>query len=321
MDEFDLIERLRQRFEGATETALSPPSSASSSRSSSSSWVEVGIGDDGAVVVLQGGDRLVLSVDAVVEGVHFDLDLGDLEDAGWKAVMVATSDLAAMGAVPGYALVSVAAPPGLELDRFGAGLAEGAARLGVRVVGGDLTAGPALCCSVTVVGLLAPDEPPLRRAGALPGDAVFVTGPLGGAAAGLRLLQAGGTVPEALALAYRRPHARVAEGRAARTAGARATVDVSDGLAADIRHLAAASSVGIVLDEVPVAEGATTGEALGGGEDYELVLTCPDPDRLREAFAAVGLRLPIEIGRCTDQAGEVRLGDGPLPEGGWHHRF
>ncbi|MGH9165369.1 MAG: AIR synthase-related protein, partial [Acidimicrobiales bacterium] len=124
-----------------------------------------------------------------------------------------------------------------------------------------------------------------------------------------------------LVAAHRRPVARVAEGTAARTAGATAMVDVSDGLAADLGHLADASQVGLVLDVVPAVEGATHDEALGGGEDYELAFTAPDPDRVAAVFSAAGLRPPIVLGRCTAEVGRQSLGGAPLPAVGWEHRW
>jgi thiamine-monophosphate kinase len=111
-----------------------------------------------------------------------------------------------------------------------------------------------------------------------------------------------------------RPLARLDEGSAARVAGATAMIDLSDGLALDLRRVAAASSVGVVVEDVPVADGATREDAMTGGDDYELVFAAPEVDRVREAFAA--LRQPIVIGRCTDD-GEV-VG---LPEGGWRHEW
>jgi thiamine-monophosphate kinase len=98
-------------------------------------------------------------------------------------------------------------------------------------------------------------------------------------------------------------------------------LDLSDGLTLDLRRLADASGVGVVVDAVPVAEDATWDEAVSGGDDYELLLAAPDPDRVIDAFAAAGLDRPIEIGRCTPDAAERVLGDGPLPEGGWEHRW
>lgn len=319
---------------------------------------EVGIGDDAAVVDAPPG-ALVLSTDASVAGVHVDLALSTPADFGWKALTVAVSDIGAMGAVPVGALVTL----GLDgagggtgdgtgdftgdvarlVDGLAAGLAEAARAWRCPVVGGDLTASSQLMVSVSVAGVLPPGHGgALVRSGASPGDRVYVTGPLGTSAAGLRLLRAGGAVAadgpaeeaatvateaatEAAAMAamaaHRRPRARLAEGATARQAGATAAIDVSDGLALDLSRLASASSVGVHLGGIPVAPGATVEEALGGGEDYELVVTTADPERLEDAFARAGLRPPLAIGECTDEPGILLLDGRPLPAAGYRHRF
>ncbi len=310
-DEFEVIDALRSRFE-ATGTPLGD--------------AEVGIGDDAAVVTLPGAGRVVLSTDMVVAGVHADLSTSSPEDVGWKALMVTVSDLAAMGCRTTHVLLSVAAPTGFPIERLGDGVAEAAAAAGCTVVGGDLASSPGgLVVSVTAVGPVGDGPPPLLRRGAHPGDRVLITGPLGASAAGLRRLAAGDghDVPEALAEAHRRPLARWREGVVARRVGARAAIDVSDGLAADVVHLARASGVGLdlVLGSGAVAAGAERSEALSGGEDYELVLATPEADRLRAGFEAAGLRPPIDIGICTDREGEWRLDGRPLTVTGWRHRF
>ena len=246
-DEFDLIDALRARF-----AAAGPPLGAS----------DLGIGDDAAVVGLPGAGRVVLATDLVVGGVHVDLRTSSPEDVGWKALMVAVSDLGAMGCEPSHVLLSVAAPAGFPVERLGDGVADAAAVAGCAVVGGDLSSSPAtLVVSVTAVGPEGDGSPPLRRSGARPGDRLLVTGPLGASAAGLRLLSAGDgrPVPDVLAAAHRRPVARLREGVVARGAGAVAAVDVSDGLATDVVHLAGASGVGLdlALDPAAVAGGAT----------------------------------------------------------------
>jgi thiamine-monophosphate kinase len=182
--------------------------------------------------------------------------------------------------------------------------------------------------SVAIVGDGGgPPMPPVLRSGAQPGDTLFVTGPLGSSAAGLHLLRTG-KVSEApdLALAHRRPRARLDEGTAARLAGATAMIDVSDGLAADLRHLADASGVGVVVDRVPVAIGVNRVSdepealALGGGEDYELLFAAPDPDLIEATFGARGLGTPLRIGHCTADPAERSLRDSDLPVLGWEHR-
>ncbi len=233
----------------------------------------------------------------LVEGVHVDLDRDPPADAGWKAVVANVSDIAAMGGRPLHLVAAVVVPEDAGvLDEVGRGLAEAAAAHDCRLVGGDLSTGPALVVAVAVTGTVDPPGSPVLRSGARPGDTIWVTGPLGRAAA------AGWA---------ERPQARVAEGTAARLAGATAMIDVSDGLGADLGHLAGASGVGVALTHVPVAPGATLDQALGGGEDFELVYTLPP-----------GASGPGErIGRCTGDPGERRLGDGDLPPVGWEHRW
>ncbi|MHB8669987.1 MAG: thiamine-phosphate kinase [Acidimicrobiales bacterium] len=305
------------------------------------------IGDDAAVVSSPEGGALLLAADAVVAGVHADLALVGIDDFGWKAMVANVSDLAAMGGEPLWALSTVCGPLG-ELDRSGGlellfdGMGDAARAYRCPVVGGDLTLGPVLTVSVAVVGRLGDGghgpgprgghrgPGPVLRSGAGSGDLVAVTGPLGGSAAGLAALTAGVQRPAAaegagLLEAHLRPRARVAEGVVARMAGATAMIDVSDGLAADIHHLAGASGVGMELDSgrVPVAAGATLDQALGGGEDYELVFTVP-PDRLEgleAAFSAAALRAPVMIGHCTGRTGELTLGGEPLPRTGWELRW
>src|SRR5204862_224102 len=237
---------------------------------------------------------LLLTADAVVSGVHFDLDLVGIDDVGWKALAVNVSDVAAMGGRPLHALVTVAGPLGsVDLDALYDGVLAAADVFACPVVGGDLVAAPVLMVSVAVTGTLD-GGPPLLRSGAAPGDLLFVTGPLGSSAAGLELLRAGrGSEAPDLALAHRRPRARVAEGQAARAAGATAMIDLSDGLASDVRHVAEASGVGVALDRVPVAVGVAramgddgVAAALGGGEDYELLFAAPDTGRVEDAFSA-----------------------------------
>ncbi|HZD65530.1 MAG TPA: thiamine-phosphate kinase, partial [Acidimicrobiales bacterium] len=245
---------------------------------------ETWLGDDAAVVTppgrAGGGGRLLLATDLAVAGVHADLELVGLADLGWKAVAVNVSDIAAMGASPGQVVVAVAGPPATALETLYEGIEAAAQRWSCPVVGGDLANARVLVVSVALTGAVPSGcgWDPVLRSGARPGDQVFVTGPLGASAAGLRALRAGRRDPagQALAARHRRPVARVAEGLAAATGGARAMIDVSDGLASDLSHLARASGVGVDLAVVPVAEGATEADALGGGEDYELVFAAPD---------------------------------------------
>jgi thiamine-monophosphate kinase len=267
---------------------------------------ETWIGDDCAVVAAPNGP-LLLAADTVVDGVHADLRVTTVADLGWKALARNVSDIAAMGGRPLHALVTVVVPPegGAMIDPLYDGLLEAALAYGCAIVGGDLTSGPRLVVTVAITGTV--DGTPVLRSGARAGDAILVTGPLGGGAADLRARIAGRSA---------RPPARLAEGEVARLAGATAMIDLSDGLALDLRRLAAASGVGAIVDAVPVADGATQTDAMTGGEDYELLLTAADASAMRAAFVRAGLREPIAIGRIVE--GDEVLG---IPEGGWRHRW
>lgn len=287
---------------------------------------ETWIGDDTAVVRADAG-WLLLAADTVVAGVHADLSLTTLDDLGWKAVVANLSDIAAMGGVPGHALVAVAGPPGTDVDALYRGIAAAAETYGCPVVGGDLANAATLVVTVAVSGTVP--GAPVLRSGARPGDELWVTGPLGGSAAGLRLLraareaQASGAVVDQGAVAHRlrsahaRPLPLLAEGGAARRAGATAMIDVSDGFAADLAHLADSSSVGFDLDTVPVAEGATEEEALGGGEDYQLVFAAPAGAGVPAAFT--GLAEPVRIGVVDRDPARRLLHGFPLPAQGFQH--
>ena len=283
---------------------------------------QVWLGDDAAV--LAGG--LLFATDALAEGVHFDLAFSTLFDAGWKALAVNCSDLAAMGGTPRAAVAAVVVPhgrPGVA-DGLAGGLLAAADAFGCPLVGGDTAVGPALVLTVAVLG----DSPPggaVLRSGARPGDAVFVTGPLGGPRAALGARRRGEDPPEASAVRLHRPVPRLAEGRAAAGAGASAMIDLSDGLSSDLGHICRTSEVGAVLEAaaVPLGPGASLEDALAGGDDYELCFTAPDPDRVVEAFSAAGLVAPVRIGTVTEGAEiAVKEGDGrlrPSPPAGWEH--
>lgn len=305
--EFAVIDRLRHRLP-------SPPPG------------EVWIGDDAAVVGV-GGATVLLATDLAVAGVHADLAVVSVADLGWRAVVAAVSDIAAVGGRPRHLLVAVAAPAETDLDELHEGVAAAAAACGCHVVGGDLSNGPGPVVAVSVVGVVEDGPGPVLRGGAEAGDHLFVTGPLGAAAAGLRTLRAaaggavGGAAASPVVEAHRRPVARLAEGEAARRAGARAMIDVSDGFGADLGHLADASGIGFHLDRVPVAPGATVDEALGGGDDYELVFAAPDPDRVLAAFAAAGLRAPVAVGTCLADTSKRDWGGRRLEATGYEHAW
>ena len=247
-----------------------------------------GVEHDAAV--LPGG--LIVTQDALVEGVHFRLDWISWRDLGFRAAAVNLSDLAASGAFPEALVVTFAAPADTELDGV-VELYEGIAEAGTPVVGGDTTRAESLILSITAIGR---SERVPGRAGAQAGDTVVVTGPLGAAGAAFRRG------------AYVRPPVRLQEGRRL-AASAHALMDISDGLAVDAARIAERSGVRIEidLDRVPLAQGAELAD-LGFGEDYEL---------LGAVSEAGGFH---EIGRCLEGSGVALLHDGAKIElGGWQH--
>ena len=272
-------------------------------------------GDDAAVLTPPAGFDVVLCTDAAVEGVHADMAHLGAFDLGWRSVAATVSDLAAMGADPWRLVLSVSTHAKVDAEEVVAGAVAAAEEVGCPIVGGDVTSS-ATCVVVAAATGLVPAGTAVGRDGATVGDVIFVTGPLGGSAAGLRLLRSGrGGAP---VVRHLRPRPLLAQGRAARIAGATAMIDVSDGLGLDVARLAVASQVGVALDQVPVTEGATADEARGGGEDYELVITTPDPERLRRTFGEAGLHEPIAIGVVT--AGDARTLQGvPFRDSGFIH--
>ncbi len=358
MNEDDLIGKIKAIYEKRARQPALP---------------EIWIGDDAAVVLVGDTGRkdgfweqgrssnvssphdlqlLLMSTDAVVEGVHVDLDVCTLGDMGWKALSVAVSDIAAMGGRPLCALVTVCSPRGADIEVLSEGLADASLEWDCPVVGGDLSAASEISVVVMVTGTLGTSNPPaVLRSGANPGDYLMLTGPCGASAAGLRLLRqekdesvklgrgsnlgtGGGSelgssnrwnesvsnlTEDILKSAYRRPRARLKEGWHARLAGATSLMDISDGVSIDLIRMARASNVGLEIDHIPVVDGATIDEALGGGEDYELLLATPDPGRVSLEFDKAGLRHPITIGRCTDLVGNYRMGTGELLPTGWSH--
>jgi len=272
------------------------------------------LGNDTALVRL-GDATVALSADVSVEGVHFRREWLGLEEIGWRASAAALSDLAASGADPIGVLAALTIPAGEPLSTFVAlmqGVGAAADAVGGKVLGGDLSRGDAIALALTVIGTAAK---PVRRSGAAPGDGVWVTGELGGARAALTAFIAGREPDPAARARFARPEPRIAWGRWLAEHGARAMLDVSDGLAGDAGHLAAASALAIRidLDLVPchpavAAEARLAAEpdaefAAKGGEDYELLVALPPEfsgapgfplTRIGEAAAGAGLSLELD---------------------------
>jgi thiamine-monophosphate kinase len=320
ISEFELIAELQRRF------------------AKPSPGVEVGIGDDAAVVAAGGGMRWVLTTDALVEGVHFERRFGSPRQLGHKALAVNLSDLAAMGAEPRHALVALSVPEDINRDFIGAlfdGLDGLAREHRVSVVGGNISRSPVLTITVTAVGSVA--GPAMLRSCGSPGDRLVVTGHIGSAALGLELLK-GGRDPadddeSALISRHLEPTPRVAAGQALRLM-ATAGIDISDGLAQDAAHLAEASRCGakINVDDLPLSPAYDRlteqlddrwAPALSGGEDYELLLSIPPPMLHTAQMTAnqVGTLL-YDIGELVEGRDVVIVeADGterPAPQG-WVH--
>lgn len=279
----------------------------------------LGPGDDAAVVAAPDG-RFVVTTDMMVHGPDFRLAWSTGHDLGWKAAASNLSDVAAMGAVPTALVVAIAAPADTNIEfieEFADGLRDGCAAMapGCGVVGGDLSVSDTLTIAVTAFGDLQ-GRAPVRRAGARVGDTIAVSGVLGAAAEGLRLLFDGGLahgVPDAAAAAPLRlehpvaiaaqltPHPPIADGVAAALAGATSMIDVSDGVAIDARRVAEASGVAFAFTGLSAAE-------VAGGEDHSLLATFPAGTTLPGGFRAVGV---VQAG-----AG-VRLEGRAVPASGW----
>lgn len=277
------------------------------------------IGDDAAVLSPFVGEAII-STDVAVLGVHLDAALFPLSDLGYKAVMTALSDLAAMGARPRGLVTAVTAPPGTDLEALHFGIAEASALTNCPVVGGDLSRGNDVAVTVTVFGE-CPGRGAVLRSGALEGDELLVTGPLGRGAAGLRRRREGAALNDELVEAHRRPWPRLGEGMAARGAHVHAMMDLSDGIGLDLHRMADASKVGFALSVIPVADGATLDEAVSGGEDYELLIATNDPGRLRLMFVDRGLRTPITVGFIVADSAVRTLGGEAFLRRGFEHQL
>lgn len=309
--EFALIEKIKDMVDVPSEAVIA------------------GIEDDAAAIELSNDQILLLTTDALIEGVHFDLSYFSFFQLGWRAMAVNLSDIAAMGGRPQYALVVVGLPAHLPTDAITdlyAGIKALADRYQTKIVGGDTTQSPErIYLSLTVTGQVEKNNLTLRS-GAQIGDGIYVTGKLGGALAGLKLLKTGDSDLQArFSRAIARhliPHPRVSEARyLVENLSIHAMIDVSDGLASEINHICRLSHVGAIVYEkqIPIEpEIRSTAEffhdravdyALYGGEDFELLFTAPEEtDRqLREKFRTELCTDCTKIGQITERAEEVIL--------------
>jgi thiamine-monophosphate kinase len=308
LNEFEVIRRI---------SALLPPAPPE---------VLVPVGDDCAVLRI-GDSTWVAASDMLVSGHHFK-DWAAPEDVGYKAVAVNASDVAAMGGTPRFVLVSGGAPDPETALRCFEGVMEACEKFGVYPLGGDTTRAGVLTVDVAILGELA--AKPVLRSGASQGDLLAVTGELGASAAGLLVLEQGEGGPERLIRRYLRPEPRLEAGRVAARLGAGAMIDLSDGLASDVRRVCERSGVGcrVDLDLLPVQNDTRElARSLGrdvevlaatGGEDYELLICAPEP--VLEALAE-NVDVPITvIGEVTQGDVGFRRGSEPV-EGlsGWDH--
>jgi len=325
--EFGFIDHIRATFAGAKSDGLIVP-----------------IGDDAAVLDIPQDRQIVITTDALIEGVHFRRDWSDPYSIGWKAAAVNLSDVAAMGADPNFTFVSLALPAEETvewLERLYDGLCDCLNRYGSRLAGGDTNAGGAgAVISVTQMGTV-PRGKALTRAGAKIGDVLLVSGTLGDAAAGLALLTQCGVVSaekisHGAVQAHRRPQPRIVAGRAARETGlVHAAMDVSDGLAGDVPKLCAAAGLGAKINAValPLSEAvqaaakeldqAVLDLALDGGEDFGLLLAVApgNVEAVRAAVAATGTVL-TPIGEVVRAGFHLLDADGvelPTRPRGWDH--
>jgi thiamine-monophosphate kinase len=297
--------------------------------------VRLGIGDDAAVLATD--SQSIVTTDALVEGVHFRRDWLSAAQLGCRAFRVASSDIAAMGATPKYVLLSLMIPAAYsrtDVRRCVAGLVDEAAQAKSALVGGNISSGPVLSLTLTVIGISGARI--ITRSGARPGDAVVVTGTLGDAAAGVELLTAGSRRGK-LVDSYRQPPSRIALGaRLARAADVSAMLDLSDGLGADLRHLCGSSQVSarVDTDKIPVSKALETHvrrKGTGGildyairGEDYELLMAvgggAAGLRRVARACKTDGVSMTViggiePMGRapCVVDVGGTEL------TGGWDH--
>jgi len=259
-----------------------------------------GIGDDAALLEIPADHRLVISTDASIENQHFRRAWLSPKEIGYRAAAAALSDLAAMAAHPIGLLVAIAAPVSWRdaLGEIADGIGDAASAASAKIIGGDMSAGAELNLTITVLGVA---KKPLGRQGARPGNRMYVTGELGGSVSALRVLQRGGNPMPEHFQRFAHPVPRIREAQWLAAHGATAAIDISDGVLADISHLAAAGNVRIhvEVDALPVMPGVDPRHAAQSGEEYELAVAAPDTldcDAFQREF---GIRL-TPIGTVTE---------------------
>jgi thiamine-monophosphate kinase len=325
LGEFGLIDLLAKMISDAQDNQLTP------------NQTVIGIGDDAAAWYSDASTHLA-TVDSMIEGVHFSLDIITWKELGWKSLAINLSDIAAMGGVPEYALVALAMPEDTEVEdvtELYRGMLELAGQTRVAINGGNICRSPVVSVTVTVIGISLNNRV-LRRSTATPGDTIAVTGYLGSSAAGHEMLakklQFGTETATYLRGAFLHPRPRIAEGQLLLQQGVATAIDISDGLLADLRHICKSSQVSadVEAEKLPIHAGVRNqfGEralelAVGGGEDYELLFTASSEvvDKIKAAAEC-----PVTaIGRITTgEPGEVKLIDAngnPVIVGkmGWEH--
>ena len=328
LGEFGLIDLLAEMVHRTQDKQIAPPQQ-----------LLIGIGDDAAAWHSDTSTQLA-TVDSFIQDVHFSLDITPWQELGWKALAINLSDIAAMGGVPRYALVSLALPDHTEVDDVAAlyrGMIELAQQFGVAIAGGDTSGAPLVAINITVFGdARNQDNHILTRSAARVGEKIAVTGYLGTAAAGWEMLTKQLQFdPEAAACfkeAFLHPYPRIAEGQLLVDQGVKTAIDISDGLVSDLNHICKASQVGarIEVDRLPIepAVKANFGDralelALSGGEDYQLLFTAS-----AEVIDNITAKAPCPITAIgeivADKAEEVTLVDSKgkpvsIPGKGWEH--
>ena len=265
------------------------------------------IGDDAAVLTSLGDRALVVSTDTSIENVHFRSEWLSPQEIGFRATAAALSDLAAMGATPLGILAALAVPESWRprLEQITDGIGDAAAYANASIIGGDMSRAGELAITITVLGAA---RHALFRTSARPGDRIYVTGRFGGPLCALRDFMAGKEPSPEHRQRFARPLPRIAESEWLSEHGTTAAIDVSDGLSADLNHLAAASRVclKVQLDRLPVVEGVSQVDAAGSGEEYELIVTGPARIATSEFTDRFNLEL-TEIGRVEHGSPEVRF--------------